>query len=141
MPDDREAFRRLAETLERKRTLERLTEVLKGKVLRRTDADVGGGVSGVISTSQKKRGLFLFDDGTFRLEVIEFTSVSSGGYSVPSQEKRSGTGTWAVEMADDKPALVLRQEGAVVQWWHTEEGGTGIQYLNGQRWDRYLIRE
>lgn len=135
-----DALRRLAETTARRHALERISTGLAGKVLRRTESNVGGGVSGVISTSRKKHGLFLFEDGTFRMEVTEFTSVSSGGYGMPSEEKRSGEGTWSVEMMADKPALVLRQGGAIAQWWHTEEGGPGVELLNGERWDRYKIR-
>lgn len=142
MPHDRDdALRKWAEEVERRRTLERLTQVLAGKVLRRTDSNVGGGVSGVFSSSQKKYGLFLFEDGTFSFETSEFVSVSSGGYSIPSEEKRSGEGTWVVEVIEDKPALVLMQEGSIVQWWHTEDGGPGAQYLDGERWDRYKIRK
>lgn len=85
-----------------------------------------------------KYGLFLYADSTFRLEKTVFRSVSSGGFSVPSEEKSAGEGTWAVEVVEDRPALVLRQDGSVVQWWHTEEGGTGIQYLNGKAWNSVL---
>jgi hypothetical protein len=121
--------------------LEQLTSVLQGKVLRRREEDVGGGVSGVISSTEKKYGLFLYRDGTFRYEERTFRSVSSGGFSVPSDEIRSGEGTWAVELVSGKPALVLRQDGEVTKWWHTEDGGPGKQYLGGEEWQRYIIRE
>ena len=142
MPEEKDdALRKFAEAVERGRTLERLAKALEGKVLRRTVSNVGGGVSGVISSSEIKYGLFLYADGTFRFETTEFTSVSSGGYGMPSEEKRSSEGTWAVEMIEDRPALVLRQEGSIVRWWYAEDGGSGSQYLNGERWDRYLIRK
>ncbi len=115
--------------------LEHLTSVLQGKVLRRREGRVGGGVSGVISSVEKKYGLFLYGDGTFRYEERTFTSVSSGGFSVPSEETRSGEGTWAVELVAGKPALVLRQDGEVTKWWHTEDGGPGKQYLDGEEWN------
>ena len=120
--------------------LDSLTSLLQGKVLRRTESRVDGGASGVFSSSETKHGLFLYADGTFRLEKTVFTSVSSGGFSVPSEEKSAGEGTWAVEVVEDKPALVLRQDGSVVLWWHTEDGGSGIQYLDGKPWDRYYIK-
>ena len=135
-----DALRRLAETTARRHALERVSMGLAGKVLRRTVSKVDGGVSGVISTSQKKFGLFLFADGTYRMEVTRFTSVSSGGYGVPSEEKSSDEGQWSVEMMEDRPALVLRQRGTLAQWWHVEDGGDGVEYLNGARWDRYKIR-
>jgi hypothetical protein len=142
MPEKKDdALRKALEAMMHKQTLERLTKALEGRVLRRTVSNVGGGVSGVFSSSETKYGLFLYEDGTFRFEITEFTSVSSGGYSVPSEEKRSGEGMWAIEMIEEKPALVLKQEGSIVRWWHTEDGGSGVQYLNGERWDRYLIRK
>lgn len=139
MPQDKDPLRKLKDVLERRRMLERLTQLLEGKVLRRTDSNVGGGVSGVFSSSQKKRALSLFANGTFRFDTTEFRSVSGGGYSIPSEEKRSFEGTWLVEMVEDKPALVIRQEETIIKWWRIEDGGPGVQYLDGERWDRYII--
>jgi hypothetical protein len=70
--------------------------LLRGKVLRRTEADVSGGVSGVFSSFETKHALFLFEDGTFSYEVTEFRSVSSEGLSIPSEDKRTRTGSWDV---------------------------------------------
>lgn len=114
---------------------------LRGKVLRRTESDVSGGVSGVFSSSQTKYALFLFEDDTFSYEIIEFRSVSSGGYSIPSEDRRTATGTWEVQISDDKPFLVLVQDGSIVKRWHNAIGGEGIHLLDGERWNRYLIRK
>jgi len=27
----------------------------------------------------------------------------------------------------------------VVAWWHTRDGGNGVQYMDGVPWERYLI--
>jgi hypothetical protein len=121
---------------------ERAMNFLRGKVLRRTDSDVGGGVSGVISTSQTKYALFLFEDETFSYEITEFRSVSSGGFGGPSEEKRTMTGIWEVQILDDKPYLVLWQDGSIVKRWHNGVGSQdGIHLLDGERWNRYLIRK
>jgi len=121
--------------------LEYLTSLLRGKVLRRREADVGGGVSGVISSVEKKYALFLYPDGTFLYEERTFTSVTSGGFTVPSEQNKSGKGTWSVDAVAGKPALVLKQDGTVSKWWHTREAGPGMQYLGDQEWHRYSIRE
>jgi len=119
--------------------LEDLTSLLQGKVLKRRKAEVMG--SGVFSSIEKKFSLFLNRNGTFRYEERTFTSVFSGGFSVPSEETRSGEGIWTVELVAGKPALVLRQDGEVTKWWHTEDGGAGKQYLDGEEWQRYQIGE
>jgi hypothetical protein len=114
---------------------------LRGKVLRRTESGVGGGVSGVFSSSQIKYALFLFEDDTFSYEITEFRSVSSGGYSIPSEEKRTAKGIWEVRILDDKPFLVLVQGGSIVKSWQNAIGDEGIHLLDGERWNRYLIRK
>jgi len=128
-------------TQEQQAVLEDLKSLLQGKVLRRREEDVSGGVSGVISSVEKKYALFLYADGTFLYEERTFTSVTSGGFTVPSEETRSGEGTWSVEAVAGNPALVLKQDGEVTKWWHIREGGPGMQYLDGHEWHRYYIRE
>lgn len=120
---------------------ERAMAFLRGKVLRRTEANVSGGVSGVFSSSQTKYALFLFEDNTFSYEIIEFRSVSSGGASIPSEDKRTAKGTWEVQILDDKPFLVLEQEGSIVKRWRNGIGGEGIHLLDDVPWNRYLIRK
>ena len=121
---------------------QRAMAFLRGKVLRRTDSHVGGGVSGVISSSQTKYALFLYEDDTFSYEVTEFRSVSSGGYSIPSEEKSAMTGYWEIDILENEPFLVLIQDGSIVQRWRNGIGDEeGIHLLDGQRWNRYLIRK
>ena len=120
---------------------ERAMAFLRGKVLRRTESDVGGGVSGVVSSSQTKYALFLFEDDTFSYEITKFRSVSSGGYSIPSEDKRTATGIWEVQILDDKPFLVLMQDGSIVKRWRNGIGGEGIHLLDDEPWNRYLIRK
>ena len=120
---------------------ERAMAFLRGKVLRRTESNVGGGVSGVVSSSQTKYALFLFEDDTFSYEITEFRSASSGGYSIPSEERRTMTGVWEIQILDDKPFLVLVQDGSVVKRWQNAVGDEGVHLLDGERWNRYLIRK
>lgn len=121
---------------------QRAMAFLRGKVLRRSDAHVGGGVSGVISTCQTKYALFLYEDDTFSYEVTEFRSVSSGGFSVPSEEKSTMNGYWEIDILENEPFLVLRQDGSIVKRWRNGiSDDEGIHLLDGQRWNRYLIRK
>jgi hypothetical protein len=139
MPKDKDPLSKLLEYREHKRILENLSRLLADKVLKRTVSNVGGGTSGVFSWSEKKLALFLYSNGTYRFETTEFRSVSGGGYSIPSESKRAFEGTWLVEIIEDKPALVIRQDETIINWWHAENGGAGIQYLNGVRWGRYAL--
>jgi hypothetical protein len=104
---------------------ERAMAFLRGKVLRRTESDVSGGVSGVFSSSQTKHALFLFEDDTFSYEITEFRSVSSHGHSIPSEDKRTAKGIWEVQILNDKPFLVLVQDGSIVKRWRNGIGGEG----------------
>ena len=119
---------------------ERAMNFLSGKVLRRTEGDVGGGVSGVLSTTQTKYALFLYEDNTFSFEVIEFVSVSSGGFSIPSESKRVTKGSWEIQIIEDNPYLVLWKDCSIFKRWQNGIGGEGIHLLDGVSWNRYLIR-
>lgn len=120
---------------------ERAMAFLRGKVLRRRESNVS--MSGVISTSQTRYALFLYEDDTYNYEITEFRSVSSGGYgsySIPSEESRTISGIWEIQILDDKPFLVLWKDGALLMRWHNLIGDEGIHLLDGEEWNRYLIR-
>ena len=96
--------------------------------------------SGASSYLERSKAIFLHEDGTFRYEERTFSQVCAGGMSLPSERRQSGEGTWTVELVTDRPALVLRQDGRVAGWWHTRNGGAGVQYLDGEPWSRERIR-
>jgi hypothetical protein len=120
--------------------LDGLLDLLGGKVLRRSenqfDRDSGGGSS----YSERSKAIFLYADGSFRYEERTFAHLSAAGMSIPSERRHAGEGTWSVEIVTGRPALVLRQDGRVAAWWHTRDGGVGVQYLDGEPWTRYRIR-
>ena len=124
----------------RKKKIEALTAVLSGKKLQRernqSDRDyTGGGFY-----DEESETLYLFVDGTFRYEKRSFRSVSGGRLALsPSEHKKTDAGTWAVELVRDEPHLVLKTGGSVRKSWQTRDGGVGVQYLDGERWNRYRM--
>ncbi len=134
--------RRLSDNLQASRekaTRETLTSILRGKKLQReanqSDRDDSGGGY----YSERSESIYLFVDHTFRHEIRSFSSVSGGGLSLPSERKSVSSGTWAVEMVAGDAHLVLRTDEAIVESWKTRDGGVGVQYLNGARWNRYTL--
>jgi hypothetical protein len=119
--------------------IDSMTDVLSGKVLRRAENQFDRDASSS-SYFERSKAIFLHEDGSFRYEERTFSQVSTAGMSLPSERRHAGEGTWNVELMAGRPALVLRQDGRVAAWWHTREGGMGIQYLDGEPWNRYRIR-
>jgi hypothetical protein len=46
-----------------------------------------------------------------------------------------------MSIADDVLMLVLEQDGEVTKVWQTGSAGYGVQLLDDEPWDRYLIRQ
>lgn len=123
-----------------KKAIESLTAVLRGKKLQREqnqpdrDYSCGGFYHEEVET------LHLFADHTFRYEKRKFSAISSGGLALPpSEQKRTEEGTWAVEIIEGAPHLVLRMDGSVCKSWRTRDGGVGVQYLDSEGWERYKM--
>lgn len=114
---------------------------LLGKVLKREensfDRDYGGGSS----FYEKSIALYLYKDDTFLLRVRTFSSLSSGGLSLPSESERETTGTWRVGVSGTQPALELRLDGGQVfaAWALRTTTPQGIEYMDGEPWNRYQI--
>lgn len=114
---------------------------LLGKVLRREensfDRDYGGGSS----FYEKSVAIFLYPDDTFRFETKTFSSLSGGGLSLPSESRREASGRWRVAASGDQPALQLElPDGQVFATWTLRNGAPqGIEYLDGEPWNRYRI--
>jgi hypothetical protein len=123
-----------------KKEVQSLTDVLRGKKLQRernqTDRDYSGGGF----YYEESETLHLFADHTFRYEKRKSSSVSGTGHALkPSENKRTEEGTWAVEMLNGAPHLVLRMDGSVFKSWRTRNGGVGVQYLDSERRQRYKL--
>ena len=123
----------------RRQRVESLTAVLSGKILKRVQNQSDRDYSGGGFYSVQSESISLFADATFRFEKRSFSSVSSGGLSLPCERKLVEIGTWAVECAGDDACLVLRKGNAVFRTWKTRDGGTGVQYLDGTPWERYRM--
>jgi hypothetical protein len=113
---------------------------LKGKVLRREENQFDRDYSGGCSHYEKSQRLLLHANDTFRFEQKVAISGLSSGLNLPSERIHVNTGTWTIEMRQGRTALVLKHiDGTEFTWWYTEDGGPGIQYLDGKPWNRYLI--
>jgi hypothetical protein len=117
---------------------ETMTALLRGKVLRRQSNQSDRGWY-----YEKNETLFLYSDGTFRYHETTFSTVSSGGLSLPSERTGSLVGTWRIDTFGSKSNLLLISDGSVVANMSTSAGpfidGTGHQYLDGKTWTRYSI--
>lgn len=109
-------------------------QVLMGKVLKRSENQADTGYYW-----EKTRSLYLYDDLSFRFVIHTMSSVSGGGLSMPSENQEVAEGRWTVEIRGFSPYLVLKQDGAEVLSWKSENGGQGLHYLDGEAWDRYRI--
>jgi hypothetical protein len=118
--------------------LSTLSEMLASKVLKRStnQGDSGYGSSSYL---ERTEAISLYSDHTFVWRKESFSSVSSGGLSMPSEQKRSTSGQWTAQIVEGKPALVLWNGDELVTWWHARSGGSGIQYLDQDRWERYKM--
>lgn len=117
---------------------ESMTELLRDKVLRRQSNQGDRGWY-----YEKNEALFLYSDGTFRYKETTFSTVSSGGLSLPSEKTGSIEGLWRIDSSGNQCTLVLINNGTVVASMPTSVGpridGTGHQYLSGKAWTRYSI--
>jgi hypothetical protein len=123
-----------------KKAIESLTAVLRGKKLQREQNQSDRDYSGGGFYDEESETLHLFADHTFRYEKRRFSAISSGGFALPpSEPKKTEEGTWAVEIIEGAPHLVLRMDGSVCKSWRTRDGGVGVQYLDSERWERYKM--
>jgi len=115
---------------------------LAGKVLRREENSFDRDYSGGSSFYEKSMAIFLYDDHTFRFEVKSFSSLSSGSFSLPSESRRESSGSWNVVASGSNPALELKlDDGSLLGTWILQaDARQGLEYLDGEPWNRYLIR-
>ncbi len=113
--------------------------VLLGKKLKREQNQADRDFSGGGFYHEETTTIWLYADDTFEYEESTFSSVSSGGLSLPRETKKTASGTWTVRTISGAPHLVLSVDGEVFASWRTSNGGTGVQFLDGERWSRYRI--
>lgn len=117
-----------------------LAVVLRDKVLRKQSNNFDRDYSGGSSYSERTEAIYLCGDGSFRYEISSFSTVSAGGMTFSTPRSRERFGEWKIDRVAGQPALVLIEDGEVTSWWHTRDGGTGVQYLDGVAWERYRIQ-
>lgn len=88
---------------------------------------------------EKTESLFLCSDKSFAFIVESFSSVSSGGFSLPSQSRNEYFGSWDVTEDNGILYLLLFHQDGSQEKLQTRNLGTGLQELNYQTWHRYLI--
>ena len=119
-----------------------LKDALSGRVLRREENGYEGDYSGGSSYWERRRALSLYDDGTFYLDEQSFTTISSGGMSLPSENRETAQGTWTVQDVEGRPALALwNEDDTSLTWWHVahDVSDPGAVYLDGEPWSRALL--
>lgn len=116
--------------------------ILKGKVLQREENQVDQDQAGEASHYEKSQQLLLHANDTFQFKQKVSVSGLEKGLTLPLERVYVRTGIWTVEMRLGRTALVLKSlDGSEFTWWYTEDGGPGVQYLDGKPWNRYLICE
>lgn len=115
---------------------------LKGKVLRREENQVDQDETGESSYYEKSQQLLLHINDTFQFKQKVSISGFQRGLTLPLERIHVNTGVWTVEMRLGRTALVLKSmDSSEFTWWYTEDGGPGVQYLDGKPWNRYLISQ
>lgn len=117
-----------------------LRQTLSGKVLRREKNQFDRDYSRDTAYYESSQAISLYADGTFRYEERQFMSVSAGTFTFnPGEKHIVHTGTWQVEADGANTVLVLTSNGAVLWRAITRDGGPGVQYLDGEAWNRYRL--
>jgi hypothetical protein len=115
---------------------------LKDKVLRREENQFDQDYSKGSCYYEKSQRLILYGNFAFHFEQKVLASVSGNKPGLPSERHQINTGRWAVEMRQGRTALVLNNsDGSEFTWWYIEDGGSGVQYLDGKAWNRSSIHE
>jgi hypothetical protein len=113
---------------------------LQGQVLRREENQSDSGYGGGSSYWERRRALFLYEDGTFHLDDESFTTISAGGLSSPMEQREATDGTWTVQSIEEKPALALwKEDETSLTWWHLENDGDDVLHMDGEPWSRARI--
>lgn len=113
--------------------------VLSHKKLKKERVNSDRDYSGGGWFDEKTESIFLCSDKSFAFIIESFSSVSSGGFSMPSQSRNEYFGTWDVIEENGTLYLMLFYQDGSQEKLQTKNLGTGLQQLNYQTWNRYLI--
>lgn len=113
--------------------------VLSDRKLKRERVNSDRDYSGGGWFDEKTESLFLCSDKSFAFIIESFSSVSSGGFSMPSQSRKEYFGSWDVIDEDGILYLILIYQDGSQEKLQTRNLGTGLQQLNYQTWNRYLM--
>lgn len=118
---------------------QQMIEVLSNKKLKKERVNSDRDYSGGGWFDEKTESLFLCSDKSFAFVVESFSSVSSGGFSMPSQSRNEYFGSWDVTEENGVFYLWLFHQDGSQEKLQTRNLGTGLQELNYQTWNRYRM--
>jgi hypothetical protein len=113
--------------------------ILSDRKLKKESVNSDRDYSGGGWFDEKTESLFLCSDKSFAFIIESFSSVSSGGFSMPSQSRNEYFGSWDVIEENDVLYLLLLHQDGSQEKLQTRNLGAGLQQLNNQTWHRYLI--
>jgi hypothetical protein len=107
---------------------------LSGKVLRHSENQGDRGYFW-----ERNSAIYLQSDMRFRFETETISSASGGGLSASSGGTSLIEGRWTIVEDAGQMHLLLRHDDGAETSFTSRNGGLGLQYLNGEAWNRYLI--
>lgn len=116
-----------------------MVNTLSNKVLKLERANSDRDYSGGGWYDEVSHAMYLYSDMTFRYKIESFRSVSGGGLSLPYHNKEEYLGFWSVTYENFKTYLIFTFEDNSQQKFETENLGIGLQRLDSQTWNRYLM--
>ena len=119
--------------------VQQMFEVLSDRKLKKQEVHSDRDYDGGGWFDEKTTSLYLYSDKSFALIIESFTSVSSGGFSIPSQSKNEHYGSWDIIEEYNFLYLILFYQDGSQEKLQTKNLGTGLHELNYQIWHRYLI--
>lgn len=120
------------------RVLEMIS-ILSDKKLKRENVNSDRDYSGGGWFDEKTESLFLWSDRNFTFVIESFSSVSSGGFSLPSQSRKEYFGTWNVIEENFTLYLILTYQNGAQEKIQSRNLGRGLHELEYKTWNRYTM--
>lgn len=118
---------------------QQMIDILSNRKLKRQAVNSDRDYSGGGWFDEKTESLFLCSDKSFAYVIESFSSVSSGGLFLPSQSRNEYFGSWDVIYENFNWYLMLYYQNGSQEKLQTRNLGYGLQELNYQTWNRYLM--
>lgn len=119
---------------------DKMIAVLSNKILRKESIDSDRDYSGGGYFSEIRHSRYLYADMTFRYDIETHSGLSSGGLYLPNQSSKEYFGVWDVIVDNYKYLLVFTYDNYSTEKFETENLGTGLQRLNNETWNRFLMQ-